>query len=82
MSQITIASAAYVPSTPASILAAMEKNLSITASSDGLVVVNRESVQDFLDNNNPSELKDFLNDSLATIDSMSTSPVGEIFFIN
>lgn len=82
MSQISIAPAAYVPSTPASILDAMEKNLSITASSDGLVVVNRESVQDFLDNNNPSELKDFLNDSLATIDSMSTTPVGEIFFIN
>ena len=82
MSQISIATAAYVPCTPASILDAMEKNLSITASSDGLVIVNRESVQDFLDNNNPSELKDFLNDSLATIDSLSTTPVGEIFFIN
>lgn len=83
MSQITTGTVAYVPSTPDRILDAMVNTLSYTATGDRLVIITRESVQEYLSNNDqPTELRSYLEESLASIDSLSSTPVGEIFFID
>jgi hypothetical protein len=81
MSQITIGTVAYVPNTPDSILDDMVCLLSYSATGEGLVVVDIDTVQEYVSNNEIfSGLRTYLKESLANINSLSSTPVGVIFF--
>jgi hypothetical protein len=94
MSQITFGKSAYVPGTPEKILDAMENSeLSLTAVSEGMVIVTRESIEKYLEDYKElpdvnrarlRDLKEFLETSLKAIDALSLDgkPIGDIFFVN
>jgi len=93
--QIYFGKSAYVAGTPDCILDSLEDSkISITTSDDGLVIVTKEVIDNFINkyDNEFSEydkitnktLYAFIKESLQTIETKNTdnTPIGDIFFVS